>query len=196
MELVGLDFLHLDLHLDHYTGFTQAYPTASKKAKTATERLYSDFMLRFGLPDKILHDQGGEFENDLFKELVKLCGVKRIRTTPYYPQNNGKVYRINQTIISTLQTLPELHKSKWKDHIQKLVFAYNCTKHSRTGYSPYFLLCCRTPKLPIEIMLPTDCHVKGTHKDYINKWKEQMKEADKIVSKQGKNKDIQHRNSS
>ena len=67
---------------DHFTGFTQAYPTANKKAKTVTERLYSDFMLRFGLPDKILHDQGGEFENDLFKKVAKLCGVRRIRTKP------------------------------------------------------------------------------------------------------------------
>ena len=39
-------------------------------------------MLRFGLPDKILHDQGGEFENDLFKKVAKLCGVRRIRTKP------------------------------------------------------------------------------------------------------------------
>ena len=102
----------------------------------------------------------------------------------------------DSNVISVLQTLPELHQSKWKDHIKKLVFAYNCTIHSRTGYSPYFLLFGRTRKLPIEIMLPTECHIKGTHKDYINKWKEQMKEADKIVSKQGKNKDIQHTNSS
>ena len=65
-------------------------------------------MLRFGLPDKILHDQGGEFENDLFKELAKLCGVKRIRTTPYHPQTNGKVERMNQTIISMLLTLPDI----------------------------------------------------------------------------------------
>ena len=99
-------------------------------------------MLRFGLPDKILHDHGGEFENDLFKELAKLRRVKSIRTTPYHPQTNRKVERMNQTIISMLQTLPELQKSKWKDHIQKLVFAYNCTKHSRTGY---FLVDTRTP---------------------------------------------------
>ena len=107
MELVGLDFLHLDpcregyeyllVITDHFTGFTQAYPTANKKAKTAVEKLYSDFMLRFGLPDKILHDHGGEFENDLFKELAKLCGVKRIRTTPHHPKTNGKVERMNQT---------------------------------------------------------------------------------------------------
>ena len=60
MKLVGLDFIHLDpcgggyeyllVITDHYSRFTQAYPTANKKAKTARERLYSDFMIRFGLP--------------------------------------------------------------------------------------------------------------------------------------------------
>ena len=69
MELVGLDFLHLDpcgggyeyllVTTDRFTGFTQTYPTANKKTKTAAEKLYSHLMLRFGLPDKILHDQGG-----------------------------------------------------------------------------------------------------------------------------------------
>ena len=92
MELVGLDFFYLDpcgegceyllVITDHFLGFTQAYPTTSTKAKTGTERLYSDFMLRFGLPGKVLHDQSGEFKNDLFKELAKLCRVKRIRITP------------------------------------------------------------------------------------------------------------------
>ena len=119
-ELNGLDFLHLDpcrggheyllVITDHFSWFTQAYPTANKKSKTAAERLYSDFLLKFGLADNILHDQGGEFENDLFKELAKLCGVKRIRTTSYHPQTNGKVERMNQAIISMLQTLPELHE--------------------------------------------------------------------------------------
>ena len=47
-------------------------------------------MLRFGLPDKILHEQGGEFENNIFKELAKLCGIKRIRTTPHTPKPTEK----------------------------------------------------------------------------------------------------------
>ena len=151
MELVGLDFPplypcmgwyeYLLVIIDHFQRLhRQVYPTANKKAKTAAERLYSDFMLRFGLPDEISHDQGGEFENDLFKEIAKLCGVKRIRTTKYHPQSNGKVEHMSQTIIFMLQILLELHKSKWTDHINKLVFACNCTKHPRTGYSAYFLL--------------------------------------------------------
>ena len=61
---------------------------------------------------------------------------------------------------------------------------------------PHRILFGRHPKLPIDIILPTDYQVKGAHKDYINEWKEQMKEAYKMVSKQGKNKDTQHGNSS
>ena len=105
MELSGLDFLHLDpcrkgceyllVITDNVLGFTQAFPTINKKAKTVAEKLYSDFMLRFGLPDKILNDQGREFENDIFKKLTKLCGIKGIRTTPYHPQTNRKVERMN-----------------------------------------------------------------------------------------------------
>ena len=81
MELAGFDFLHLYpcmgwyeqllVITDHFQGLhRQVYPTANKNGKTAAERLYSDFMLRFGLHDKISHDQGEEFENDLFKELA------------------------------------------------------------------------------------------------------------------------------
>ena len=48
-------------------------------------------MLRYGISSKILHGQCGEFENNLFKELAKLCGVKKMRTRLYHPQTIGKV---------------------------------------------------------------------------------------------------------
>ena len=99
LELVDLDFLHLDLCRReceylliityHFSGFTQAYPTANEKYKTAPERLYSEFMLRFGLPDNILYDQGGEFG----KELAKLCGFKRIKDNTLLHPNQPKSRR-------------------------------------------------------------------------------------------------------
>ena len=47
----------------------------NKSSTTAAERLYNDFVLRFGIPSKILHDQGREFENRLFHQLDKLSGA-------------------------------------------------------------------------------------------------------------------------
>ena len=99
----------------HFNRFSQAYPTKNKSSTTAAERLYNDFVLRFGFPAKILHDQGKKLENNLFHQLEKLTGVQRLQTTPYHPQSNGKGERFNRTLFSMLRTLPEDRKSKWKD---------------------------------------------------------------------------------
>ena len=68
--------------------------------------LYNDFMLRYGLPGKIPHNQGREFENNLFFQLSKYCVIKRLRTTLYHRQTNGQTERMNQTILAMLKTLP------------------------------------------------------------------------------------------
>ena len=125
-----------------------------------------------------------EFENNLFEELNKLMGISKSRTTPYHPQCNGLVERINSTICKMLRTLPEVYKSKWKDEVNKLVYVYNCSKHSVTGFSSFYLMFGRNP-LDVCRLTPylEDLETSTSLSDYVKTWKTRMNQALKIAAK-------------
>lgn len=126
-------------------------PPATSQEKTAADKIFQDFIMRFGFPHNLYLDQGREFENELlFHALKKLCGMRQSRTTPYHPQENGQVERFNLTLLGMLRTLPASAKANWKSHLNKLVHAYNCTQNDSIGHSPFYLLFCRQPRLSID----------------------------------------------
>lgn len=196
-ELVSIDFLHLDkckggyeyilVIVDHYTRFAQAYPTTSKSAKTVADKIFNDYALKFGFPLRIHHDQGGEFENQLFAQLKKNCGVMGSRTTPYHPQGNGQVERLNRTLLQMLRTLTERQKSDWRESLPKLIYAYNSTRCEVTGFSPFYLLFGRSQRLPVDLLFGLTPEA-GTadHQEYMRRWKEQMQEAYEITTANAK----------
>ena len=96
--------------------------------------------MQFGLPERIHHDLGGEFNNKLFDELHRLTGIRSSHTTPYHPIGNGQVERLNRTVINMLKSLSATAKKDWKRQLPKLAFAYNSCVNKSTGFSPFFLM--------------------------------------------------------
>ena len=149
LELVHLNYLYLEpkkgleenvlVVTDHFTRYAQVYVTRTQTAQTTAKTLWDKFIVLYGLPKKILLDQGQTFESQLVADLCMLMGMQKIWTSPYHPQTNGQCERFNSTLIGMLGMLPPEKKSEWKNHIGMLVHAYNCTQNSATGFSPYYL---------------------------------------------------------
>lgn len=47
---------------------------------------------------RIISDNGPQFVAKDFKAFVRQCGMTHVRTSPYYPQSNGKIERWNQSL--------------------------------------------------------------------------------------------------
>ena len=165
MKLIHLDFhtlggktgdaksTNIMVITDHFTRYTQAYVTPKQTAVVVARALSENFLVHYGWPEKILMDQRKSFENNLFRELCSLAKVKKLHTSPYHPEANGQCERFNATLISMLGTLPSHAKKNWQEWITTLTHAYNCTVSPVTGFSLYFLMFGRNPKLPLDIDL-------------------------------------------
>ena len=186
MELVHMDYLTIeamqggkDIHIlvitDHFTRYAQAIVTSSQTAKCTAQNLWDTFIVHYGLPKKILTDQGHNFESDLLKALCEIAQVKKIRRLGYHPQTNGQCKHFNATLVNMLGTLPEKPKNTWREQVSTLVHAYNYTRNSATGFSLYYLIFGHKLCLPIDLIFGTNlADLKGNHITYIENLKKRM----------------------
>ncbi|MEW8316224.1 MAG: reverse transcriptase domain-containing protein [Candidatus Thiodiazotropha endolucinida] len=183
MEVVCIDYLSLErskggfenilVITDHYTRYAQAIPTRNQTAQTTAKALFENFFLHYGFPARIHSDQGANFESKLIQSLCSLTGMKKTRTTPYHPMGNGMVERFNKTLLNMLGTLEESQKADWKSYVSTMTHAYNAAVHDSTGYSPFFLMFGRHPRLAVDAFLgiPQDSETVKSHPDYVDRLK-------------------------
>ena len=124
MERVALDIMgplplrdkgnkYLLVIEDYFTKWTEAVPLPDQEAITVANALIESFVTRFGVPRELHSGQGTNFESNVFKEMCKLLGIEKTRTSPYRPQSDGMVERANQTIENMLSMLLEPNQRDW-----------------------------------------------------------------------------------
>lgn len=141
--------------------------------------LVEKFFVHSGLPQRIHLVQGRNFESKLIKELLKLLGIQKSRTTPYHPQGDPQPKQFNRTLLNMLGTLSSEKKQQWSRHIAAIVHAYNSTENDATGYSPYLPMFGREARLPVDLAFGTsiDHSTTATHWGYVECLKKNLEAA-------------------
>jgi hypothetical protein len=71
-------------------------------ADTTATMILDNVFKRFGLPNKILSDQGPQFTSGMFRELLKKLEIQTALSTAYHSQTDGTTERFNQEIKAYL----------------------------------------------------------------------------------------------
>lgn len=116
------------------------------------------------------------FESAVIAALCKLYGVKKTHMTPHHPQVNPQCEMFNRTLHDLLKSLPPEKKRRWPEYLPELVYAYNVTPHSSTGYSLYYLLFASQPYLPIDALLGQE-PVTDDKPDWLKVYQERLQDA-------------------
>ena len=85
---------------------------------------------------RIISDNGPQFIAKDFKEFLRLSGMTHVKTSPYYPQSNGKLERYHRTIKADgIRPNTPLNLDDARRTVSKFVTHYNTTRlHSAIQY--------------------------------------------------------------
>ena len=116
--------------------------TAEQVANLLLENLYK----RFGLPDKIISDQGPQFAAHAFRELLKLLNVTSKLSTAYHPQTDRATEQVNQEIDVYLSIFCSSFPEEWAKKLFLMEFTHNNRRHTERKHSPFELMHGESPK--------------------------------------------------
>jgi putative transposase len=85
---------------------------------------------------RVISDNGPQFIARDFKAFIRLCGMTHVRTSPYYPQSNGKVERVIKTVKAEgLRPASPRDLGEARRAVAGIVRRYNTERlHSSLGY--------------------------------------------------------------
>jgi putative transposase len=92
-------FYYLCSILDGYSRFLVHWDLRESMTETDIEIILERAKERYpAVRPRVISDKGPQFIAKDFKEFIRLSGMTHVRTSPYYPQSNGKIERWHKSL--------------------------------------------------------------------------------------------------
>ena len=137
----------------HFSKWIECIAVPTMEASVVAEVVAREVVCRYGVPLRLHSDQGRSFEAAVIRNLCRSLGMEKSRTSPYHPQCNGETERFNSTVKTMLSHyVDQLNQRDWDVYLPFMLFAYRTSQHAVTKFSPYELVFCRSPHLPLDCL--------------------------------------------
>ena len=134
---IGGTFYYLCALLDGFSRAIVHWEIRESMTEQDVECIAQRALEKFpGVKPRIISDNGPQFIAKDFKVFVRIAGLTHVRTSPYYPQSNGKLERWNGTVkTEALRVTPPKDLEDARRIVGRFVEHYNAKRlHSAIGY--------------------------------------------------------------
>jgi hypothetical protein len=153
LAITGHGNKYIVVAIDYATKWVEARAIKDATAQSIIPFLTEDIITRHGYPKELISDRGTTFVNKIVEEFNAKNRIKHRLATPYHPQTNGLVERINQTICRILAKYVQLYQRDWDEYLPYALFAYRTMRQNTTRYEPFYLTYGRFARTPIDLQL-------------------------------------------
>ena len=140
---------------EYFTKWAEAVPLRKASEGVVANFIKENIIVRFGVPHRIISDNGTPFVNSDVRKMLEFYEVKHHRSSPYYPQGNGQVDATNKILIKIISKMSQEYTGGWAMHLSDALWAYINSPKSATEFSPFSLVYGIKVMSPAEVMTPS-----------------------------------------
>jgi len=140
--------------IDYFTKWVEAASYANVTKQVVVRFIKNNIICRYGVPNKIITDNGTNLNNKMMKELCDDFKIEHHNSSPYRPQMNGAVEAANKNIKKIVQKMVVTYKD-WHEMLPYALYGYRTLVRTSTGATPFSLVYGTEVVLPVEVEIPS-----------------------------------------
>ena len=137
--------------IEYFTKWVEAEPVAQITAHKVQQFVWKNVVCRFGVPKRLVSDNGTQFASHQLKNLCEEVGIQQVFVSVEHLQTNGQVESANRVLLRGLKRKLEKAKGTWAEEVPRIVWAYHTTPQSSTHETPFSLVYGSDAMIPVEI---------------------------------------------
>ena len=140
---------------EYFTKWEEAIPLHKATGGAVENFIKENIIVRFGVPHRIISDNGTLFANSEVRKMLKFYQIKHHCSLPYYPQGNGQAETTNKTLIKIISEMSQEYTRGWAMHLPDALWAYQSSPESAMRFSLVSLVYEMEVMSPVEVMTPS-----------------------------------------
>ncbi|MFI9719689.1 IS481 family transposase [Streptomyces sp. NPDC052396] len=137
----GAGYSHIHTAVDDHSrlAYSEIHTDERKETATAFWTRAQEFFAKAGITvERVLTDNGACYTSHPWRDVLAAAGITHKRTRPYRPQTNGKVERLNRTLLDEwAYAKPYRNEQERRDAFPQWLHTYNHHRgHTALGGKP------------------------------------------------------------